>query len=139
MLNRCVGEHVVPSSHEAGIVKSYRDLQVWQAAMDLVVIAYDAAHRLPQGERYELARQLARSAVSVPANIAEGHGRRHLGDYLRHLSIANGSLMEMETHVMIASRLGYLSGQEVRRILMATAEVGRMLHGLIRSLKARTH
>ena len=71
-------------------VKSYRDLQVWQKAMALVVESYSVAKFLPKSESYGLIGQMQRAAVSVPANIAEGHGREHLGDYLRHLSIANG-------------------------------------------------
>ena len=79
-------------------VNSYRDLRVWQKAMDLVVTSYEVAKQFPQSELYGLVSQIQRAAVSIPANIAEGHGREHLGDYLHHLSIANGSLMELETH-----------------------------------------
>lgn len=79
-------------------VESYRDLKVWNKAMDLVVEAYTLAKQLPKMETYGLVNQIQQSAVSVLANIAEGHGREHLGDYLRHLSIANGSLKELETH-----------------------------------------
>ena len=75
-------------------VKSYRDLLVWQKAMDLVEESYSVASQLPKTETFGLVSQIQRAAVSVPANIAEGHGRQHLGDYLHHLSIANGSLME---------------------------------------------
>lgn len=74
-------------------IKSYRDLLVWQKAMDLVVDCYRYVDALPKNETYGLISQVRRAAVSVPANIAEGHGRDHLGDYLRHLSMANGSLM----------------------------------------------
>jgi four helix bundle protein len=79
--------------------------------------------------------QLRRAAVSVPSNIAEGHGRHHLGDYLHHLSMANGSLMELETQVVIASRRGYLDAESERQLLERSAEVGRMLAGLTRSLR----
>jgi len=75
--------------------------------------------------------------VSVPSNVAEGHGRDHLGDYLHHLSVANGSLMELETQLMIAGRLGYLSKEAEQRILAQAAEVGRMLAGLARALRQR--
>lgn len=84
---------------------------------------------------YGLACQIQRSAVSVPANIAEGHGREHLGDYLHHLSVANGSLMELETHLVLASRLSYVPMKSVEPLLNLSAEVGRMLAGLFRSLK----
>jgi four helix bundle protein len=75
-------------------VRSYRDLIVWQKAMDLVVESYRLSRLLPKSEVYGLGSQLQRAAVSVPANIAEGQGREHLGEYVHHLSIANGSLME---------------------------------------------
>lgn len=118
-----------------GLVRSFRDLKVWQRSVDLVVKVYEASRALPRAEIYGLTAQLRRSAVSIPSNIAEGHGREHLGDYLHHLSIANGSLMEVETQVTIASRLGYLSPQAARQILDSSGELGRMLAGLIRSLK----
>jgi four helix bundle protein len=75
--------------------------------------------------------------VSIPANIAEGHGREHLGDYLRHLSIANGSLMELETHFVIAQKLNYLDVADVDRLLTQSGEVSRMLTGLTKKLRAK--
>jgi four helix bundle protein len=74
------------------IVNSYRGLKVWQKAMDLVVASYELTNKFPQHEIYSLVNQIHRAAVSLPANIAEGHGREHLGDYLHHLSVSNGSL-----------------------------------------------
>ncbi len=117
-------------------VNSYRDLRVWQKAMDLVVTSYEVAKQFPQSELYGLVSQIQRAAVSIPANIAEGHGREHLGDYLHYLSMANGSLMELETHFLLAGRLGYLNVESMNQLLNQTAEVGRMLAGLIRSLKS---
>jgi four helix bundle protein len=122
-------------------VRSYRDLIVWQKAMDLVVESYRLSRLLPKSEVYGLASQLQRAAVSVPANIAEGQGREHLGDYVRHLSIANGSLMELETHLLLAGRLTYLADDDLRHAFSLTAEVGRMITGLtkrLRSLKPGT-
>jgi four helix bundle protein len=116
-------------------VSSYRDLRVWQKAMDLVVASYELTKQFPPNELYGLVGQIRKAAVSIPANIAEGHGREHLGDYLHHLSIANGSLMELETHFLLAGRLGYLDEKPIDDLLAQTAEVGRMLAGLIRSLK----
>ena len=116
-------------------VRSYRDLKVWQKAMDLVVASYALTKRLPHTELYGLVSQIQRAAVSIPANIAEGHGREHLGDYLHHLSMANGSLMELETHLLVAVRLNYLNNEELDEMSGQTQEVGRMLAGLIRSLK----
>jgi len=116
-------------------ISSYRDLKVWQKAMALVVECYRLTSLLPKNEAYGLVSQIQRAAVSVPANITEGHGRDHLGDYLHHPSMANGSLMELETHLLLAGRLGYLKEPQVSRILDLTAEVGRMLAGLSKSLK----
>jgi len=118
-------------------IKSYRDLQVWQKAMDLVVQSYGIVVHLPRNELYGLATQIQRAAVSIPANIAEGHGREHLGDYLHHLSCANGSLMELETHVLIARKLSYITPAQLEPVLRSTAELGRMLAGLMSKLKAR--
>jgi len=105
--------------------------------MDLVIEAYGLTKRFPGEERYALAQQLRRAAVSVPSNIAEGHGRKHLGDYVRHVSIARGSLMEMETQLLIAGRMGYISNGEEERVIAQTSEVGRMLSGLLRALTKR--
>jgi four helix bundle protein len=117
------------------MIQSYRDLLVRQKAMDLVVECYRLSELFPKTETYGLASQLRRAATSIPANIAEGHGREHLGDYLHHLSIANGSLMEVETHLLLAEKVSLLESQQVNQVLVASAEVGRMLAGLTRSLK----
>jgi four helix bundle protein len=79
-------------------METYRELEVWKTAMDLVVAVYELSRKLPASERFGLASQMQRSAVSVPANIAEGYGRAHRKEYLNHLSIANGTLQELETH-----------------------------------------
>jgi four helix bundle protein len=105
--------------------------------MDLVVSCYAVSNGLPPSETYGLKSQIRRAAVSIPANIAEGHGRDHLGDYLRHLSVANGSLKELETHLLITVRLEYLSRDHVEAILRSASEVGRMLSGLSRNLRRR--
>jgi four helix bundle protein len=118
-------------------IKSYRDLQVWQKGMDLVVESYKITRLLPKVETYGLASQIQRSAVSIPANIAEGHGREHLGDYIHHLSVANGSLMELETHFLIANRLSYVEATDLQAGLTVARELGPMLVGLISKLKVR--
>jgi len=120
------------------LVKSYRDLLVWQRAVDLVADCYQLTKQLPKSETYGLAVQMQRAAVSIPANIAEGHGRDHIGDYLRHLSIANGSLMELETHILIAQRLSYIGPADAQRLLDQCGEVSRMLSGLTKRLRAKT-
>lgn len=116
-------------------IRSYRDLRVWRKGVYLAVTCYRLTSGFPRQEVYGLVGQIRRAAVSVPANIAEGHGREHLGDYLRFLSAAKGSLMELETHVIIAERLEYLSLAEAAQTLSVTAEIGRMLSGLIARLK----
>ena len=120
-----------------GKIQSYRDLVVWQKAMDLVVTAYRIAARLPDHERYGLATQMRRAAVSIPANIAEGYGRCHRGDYIHHLSVANGSVKELETHFQIAIRLNYLPSNDVDLVLQQADEVGRMLAAVIAKLKTK--
>jgi len=119
------------------VIKSYRDLVVWQRSMDLVTMCYKLSRRLPDTERYGLVSQMQRSSVSVPANIAEGYGRRQLGDYLQHLSIANGSLKEVETHLVIAVRLSYLTDTEIAPALKLADEIGRMLNSLMSRLRQR--
>jgi four helix bundle protein len=116
---------------------SYEDLEVWQRAMDLVVDCYDLTRSFPKTEQFGLTPQLQRAAVSVPANIAEGQARQHTREFLRYLTIARGSLAELETHVRIAERLGYAREDVVRRMLSTTDQVGRMISGLCKSLRVR--
>lgn len=118
-------------------VASYEDLKVWQCGMDLVVRTYRLARDLPSSERYGLVSQMQRAAVSIPANIAEAHGRRHLGDKLRFLSVANGSLKELETEVKIAMRLGFLGEMQAAGFAASSQELGRMMAGLLKSLRRR--
>ncbi|HEV8385070.1 MAG TPA: four helix bundle protein [Candidatus Acidoferrales bacterium] len=115
-------------------IKSYRDLMVWQKSMDLVVECYTLVKKLPSDELYGLVSQIRRASVSVPANIAEGHGRRQLGDYVHHLHIASGSLTELETHLLISVRLNYLHADEIKPVWEKAMEIGRMLTGLIEKL-----
>ena len=118
-------------------ILSYRDLNAWQRAMELTDLAYEVTKKFPRDERFALTSQIQRSAVSVPSNIAEGHGREHLREYLHHLSIANGSLMEFETQIAVAFRQGYLGSAEAQRCFDVSGDVGRLLAGLIRALKIR--
>jgi four helix bundle protein len=114
---------------------SYRDLDVWKKAMDLIVDCYKTTEGFPQKETYGLASQLQRAAVSIAANISEGHARRYTKEFLRFLSIAYGSLAELETHILIAERLNYIDSSQTMRLLEKASELGRMLNGLRRSLK----
>jgi four helix bundle protein len=116
-------------------VRSYRDLAVWQKAMDVVVACYELTKSFPNRELYALSSQLQRAAVSIPANIAEGRERQHRKEFIQHLSIAYGSTAELETHILIAERLGYVDGRDVKELLGKTSEIGKMLNGLRRSLE----
>jgi four helix bundle protein len=115
-------------------IQTYRDLTVWQQSMDLVVEIYRLARQFPADEQFALTSQIRRAATSIPANIAEGHGRLHRKEYLYHLSVARGSLMELETHLQIAVRLDYLDRDQAKQAWTLLQEVGRLLNGLIRSL-----
>ena len=126
-----------PVPHVAPVIRSYRDLRVWQLGMDLALASYDIAKKLPAFERYELASQIRRACVSVPSNIAEGYGRRYRGDYVRHLYIANGSLKELETEITLAERLGYLPTTLTTDALVLADRLGRMLAALTRRLTTR--
>jgi len=116
-------------------VKTYRELDVWKKAVDMVVLVYELTREFPPEEKYGLMSQMQRAAVSVPANIAEGYGRVHRGGYVHHLSIARGSLAELETHITIAVRLNFLVREKATILWNMTQDVGKMLSCLIRSLQ----
>ncbi len=117
-------------------IKSYRDLTVWQRAVQLVEATYRVSRCLPPDERFGLTSQMQRAAISIPANIAEGYGRARRKDYMRYLSIAMGSLMELETHFTIAQRLGFFNADQVAPSWELAQEVGRMLNSLIVRLRS---
>lgn len=119
-------------------VRDFRDLVAWQKAMDLVVLVYQGTASLPKEEIYGLTAQMRRAAVSIPSNIAEGHARRTTPDFLHFLSIARGSLKELETQVLIARRLDFINEKQESELTGLTAEVSRIISGLTRSLKERT-
>jgi four helix bundle protein len=116
-------------------VQSYRELIVWQKAMDLVEAVYNATHDWPRDEAYGLTNQVRRAVVSIPSNIAEGQGRNNPREFVRLLAIANGSLLEVETQLQIANRLTYLIDPKLDALLQQTAETGRLLNGLMRSFR----
>jgi four helix bundle protein len=116
--------------------QSYRDLIAWQKAIDLVESVYRTTIGWPKEELYGLTNQVRRAAVSVPANVAEGQGRNSPREFLHHLSIATGSLHEVETHLLISLRLRYIDEASYEMLLCQTAEVGRLLHGLMRRLRS---
>ena len=116
-------------------VESYRDLIGRQKGMDLVEAVYQAARTWPEEELYGPTSQVRRAAVSVPANSDEGQGRSGAKEFLHALSIAHGSLCEVETHVLLAPQLGDLDQPTLERPLDQPADVGRTPHGIIRSLR----
>ena len=111
-------------------VKNYRDLLAWQKSMDFVEAIYKVTRAFPREELYGLTNQLRRCCVSIPSNIAEGQGRRTDPEFAHRLSIAHGSVREAETQLMIGARLGYLAKSELDRLLLDTAEIGRLITGL---------
>jgi four helix bundle protein len=115
-------------------LQSYRELIAWQKAMDLVRSVYEITGNFPREEIFGLSSQLKRASVSVPSNIAEGQGRNSTKEFINHLSIAYGSLMEVETQIMIAQNLNYFDIDKMNLLLDKTAEVGRLINGLSRSL-----
>ena len=116
-------------------VKSYQDLIVWQKSMDLVVVCYRIAQSFPKEEIFGLTSQLKRSVVSIPANIAEGHGRLTRGEYINFLGIAQGSLRETETHLLIAKRLNFTRDEQLQPAISLIEEIGKMLTNLILKLR----
>jgi len=115
---------------------SYQDLQVWQKGMDLCVTIYGLTSTFPSDEKFGLTSQLRRASSSIPANIAEGHGRGTDPDFARFLRISLGSTKEVETFLALSLRLGFLSQIEAQQLLQSTDEIARMLFSLIKKLKA---
>ncbi len=134
---RATGE---PDTQERGQFdgcEEYRELIVWQRAMDLAESVYKLTYDFPRQEMYGLTSQVRRSAVSIPSNIAERQGRSSTRDFLNFLSIARGSLCETETQVLLAQRLGYLKGRDGSGVLNQAAEVGRLINGLSNALSRK--
>lgn len=119
-------------------ILSYRDLRVWQESVRLVELVYPLARGLPVAERYGLYAQLTRAAISVPANIAEGHGSSHRRVFVNHLSISKGSLMEVETYLVLIVKLGFSPAEDVALVEDQARLVGKLINALIRSLRSPT-
>jgi four helix bundle protein len=119
-------------------IKSYRDLEVWRRAKGLALEFYRVTQTFPADEKFGLTSQIRRASVSVAANIAEGQARVHTGDFVRHLSIARGSLAEAETLLEIATSLEYLQREKVNQLWNELQTIGRMLTALIQSLEAHS-
>lgn len=122
---------------EKGTVNSYRDLRVWQEAMSLAEKCYHLTRKLPKEELFGMSTQIRRSAASIAANIAEGHGREQTRSFLHFLRMAQGSLKELETHLLLAERVEIAEASTVRALLQNCDGLGRMLRSYIRSLQRR--
>ena len=120
-------------------IQSFRDLQVWQSGMELVVEVYELTRALAKSEIYGLSSQLQRAAVSVPANIAEGHTRNHLREYLQFLSIARSSLAEVATYLELIERLSFVLPERTQPLIECTVALNRQLLALRDSLSTRLH
>ena len=118
-------------------IQSYRDLIVWQKARKLAAATYTLARRLPPDEQFCMKPQMQRAALSISSNIAEGHGRFGKGDYTRHLSIARGSLMELENLLLTGADVGYYDEESINAPMALADEVGRMLWVLGKKLGSR--
>ncbi len=121
---------------EKGSIQSYRDLVVWQKAMDLAEQCYKLTKGFPKNEMYGMTSQIRRAAASVPANIAEGQGRESTGSFIQFLRIAQGSLKELETHLLLSIRVHLATRELTDPMLDLCNEIGRMLRSLIRKLQA---
>jgi four helix bundle protein len=119
-------------------VRTYRDLKVWQEAMRVAEKCCVLTGEFPKEELYGMTSQVRRAAASLAANIAEGHGRDSRGDFIRGLRVAQGSLKELETHLILAQRIGMVSPKSVTAILGPCESLGKMLRALIRSLRSST-
>jgi four helix bundle protein len=116
-------------------IRSFRDLIAWQKAMDLVERVYQSSAEWPSSEKYGLTSQIRRAAVSVPSNIAEGQGRQSPKEFLNHLSMAYGCLMELETQLLIGERFGYVPSGLSSELQAQAAEVGRLINGRSSSIR----
>lgn len=117
-------------------IQSYRDLRVWQESMALVEAVYRLTKAYPKDEAYGLTAQMRRASVSIPANIAEGYGRENTGSYIQFLRIAQGSLKEVETHLLLLVRVALAPADGVEPLLVQADIIGKMLRALIRSLES---
>lgn len=116
-------------------INSYKDLLIWQKGIDLAVDAYLLTRDFPENEKFALSSQVKRSASSIPANIAEGYGRQSTKSYSQFVKISRGSLFELETHLILAERLGYIIKTELyNKIKDQIIEEGKMINAFIKKL-----
>ncbi|MCC5785590.1 MAG: four helix bundle protein [Phycisphaerales bacterium] len=119
-------------------LESYRELRVWQRGMDLAEACYTLTSAFPPEERFGMMSQIRRAAAAIPANIAEGYGRGSRPDYIRFVRIANGSLKELETHLLLALRIKLVDEARIAPVPPLADELGAMLHRLMGALRARS-
>ena len=119
------------------MLRSYKDLKVWQKSYQLCLDIYKLTKGFPREERYNLTSQIRRAAVSVPSNIAEGYGRKTTPEYIRSLYIAYGSNCELETQILLAGDLDYITSEQLKKVQEAIGESERMLKALIKSLESK--
>ena len=116
-------------------ISTFEDLDAWRESMKLVREIYNLTKKFPQDERFGLTNQIRRAVVSIPSNIAEGHGRYSRAEYANFVSIAHGSLNEVRTQIRIAHMLGYITDEEGKNMVERCAKVGQIIGGLMKSLK----
>jgi four helix bundle protein len=119
------------------MVRDYRELEVWQRAMTFAEFCYEATRTFPKAEMFGMICQIRRAAASIPANIAEGQGRQHTKEFLNFLSIARGSLKEVESHLILSQRVGLMTDEQLKPLLKLAEEISRMMSGLRRTLEKR--
>ena len=117
-------------------IKNYRDLVVWQKAMDLTTMLYQIVRKLPKEETYALSDQMRRAAISIPSNIAEGFGRNSTKEYTHFLYITKGSVCELETQLMLCVRIEYITEIEIQPIMILLEEIGKMITTITKNLNA---
>jgi len=120
-------------------IKSYRDLVVWQKAMELVVMCYKLTEKLPKTETYGLSSKIQNTSSSIPSYIADGHSRETTSEFLGRLSSVVGLVAALETQLLLVEMLGFLPNSNVQPVLDKCADIGKMTHGLMRSLRSGRH
>ena len=125
----------ISKKKENTLIQSYKDLEVWKKGIALAKRAYQITRNFPKEEIYGLVSQIRRSAVSIPSNIAEGRSRQHKNEFVQFLYIALGSCSECETQIVLACELDYLEAEIKKELLEELSQIGKMIRGLINSLK----
>ena len=120
-------------------IQSFRDLEVWKVAMDLAAECYKVTKTFPKDELFGMTSQIRRAAASIPANIAEGQGRDHTKEFLNFLSIARGSLMEVQTHLLLAQRVGLLNEADLQALLTLCERISQMISRLRQALENKVN